>query len=120
MFDHVGIAVKDLQKSKEFYLKALAPLGLGVVLDFGVAVGFGHPGKPFFWIASGYDAAPVHLAFAAADQSQVDAFYEAAIAAGGKDNGKPGLRPQYHPGYYGAFIYDLDGNNVEAVFHKHL
>ena len=120
MFDHVGIGVQDLQKSKEFYVKALAPLGLGVTMDFGVALGIGTPEKPFFWIASGYKQAPVHLAFAAVNRAQVDAFYEAAIAAGAKDNGKPGLRPQYHPDYYGAFVYDLDGNNIEAVCHKPL
>ena len=120
MFDHVGISVKDLQRSKEFYLKALAPLGLSLIMDFEVALGIGSPNKPFFWIAAGQATAPVHLAFAAQDRSQVDAFYQAAMAAGGKDNGKPGLRPQYHPDYYGAFVIDLDGNNLEAVCHKPL
>lgn len=120
MFDHVGIGVKDLPKSKEFYLKALAPLGLSVIMDFEAALGIGSPGKPFFWISSGHAIAPVHLAFAADNRAQVDAFYEAALAAGGKDNGPPGLRAHYHPDYYGAFVYDLDGNNLEAVCHKPL
>ena len=120
MFDHIGIGVKDLEKSREFYVKALAPLGLGVTLDFGAALGIGKPDKPFFWIASGHANAPVHLAFRADTHAQVDAFYEAAIAAGAKDNGKPGIRPQYHPDYYGAFVIDLNGNNLEAVCHKPL
>jgi predicted lactoylglutathione lyase len=86
--------------------------------DFDVA-GLGSDGKPFFWLAGGGKTTPsVHIAFAADSRAEVDAFYQAAIAAGGKDNGKPGIRAQYHPTYYGAFVLDVDGHNVEAVCHK--
>jgi catechol 2,3-dioxygenase-like lactoylglutathione lyase family enzyme len=116
--DHIGLAVADIAKSKSFYQKALAPLGYEIVMDFGEAVGLGQPGKPDFWIAKGKAAAASHVAFAASKRAVVTAFYDAAIAAGGRDNGAPGLRPQYHPNYYGAFIIDPDGNNVEAVCHQ--
>ena len=114
MLDHIGLAVSDITKSKAFFQAALAPLGYTVLMDFGEAVGLGH-GRPDFWIASGTVSAKTHIAFIAANRATVKAFYDAAIAAGGKDNGAPGLRPQYHPDYYGAFVYDRDGNNIEAV-----
>lgn len=121
MIDHISLKTKDYAKSKAFYDKALAPLGYRAVMDFGEAAGYGDT-RPYFWIGSDKRSArsdgPVHVAFMAQDRKAVDAFYKAAIAAGGKDNGKPGLRPQYHPDYYGAFVFDPDGNNMEAVCHK--
>jgi catechol 2,3-dioxygenase-like lactoylglutathione lyase family enzyme len=125
MIDHIGMPVSDLARSTDFYLKTLAPLGIGMILQVsaeqtgnGAAVGFGAQGKPFFWIGEGEKmAGHIHVAFAATSRAGVDAFYQAAIAAGGKDNGAPGLRPHYHANYYGAFVLDPDGNNVEAVCH---
>jgi len=122
ILDHIGIQVTDVQKTKAFYEKALAPLGIAAMMDFGVAVGFGKGDKPEFWIGGLRGGAKktdvAHVAFIAESHALVDAFYEAAIAAGGQDNGKPGIRAQYHPTYYGAFVLDPDGNNVEAVCHK--
>jgi catechol 2,3-dioxygenase-like lactoylglutathione lyase family enzyme len=122
ILDHIGIPVTDVPTSRAFYEKALAPLGIAVMKDFGVAVGFGKRDKPDFWIGGlqgGSKKSNVaHVAFIAESRALVDAFYEAAIAAGGRDNGKPGIRPQYHPTYYGAFVLDPDGNNIEAVCHK--
>lgn len=125
MIDHTGVAVSNFAKSKEFYMKALAPLGYKLLMEFPAAVtkssdvaGFGEPPKPDFWINSGKPQVPhVHVAFKASSKEQVDQFYQAAIAAGGKDNGKPGPRPHYHENYYGAFVLDFDGHNIEAVFH---
>jgi len=126
MIDHVGIPVSDIARSTEFYLKALEPLGISIVREVsaeqtghGAAVGFGANFKPFFWIggAGGLGVGHVHVAFAAPSRAAVDAFYRAAITAGGKDNGKPGLRPHYHENYYGAFVLDFDGHNIEAVCH---
>jgi catechol 2,3-dioxygenase-like lactoylglutathione lyase family enzyme len=120
MLDHVGFNVQDYEASKRFYEQALAPLGHAIVLDFPDwrAVGFGSHGKPSFWVSQREPfGTGTHVAFTAPDHATVDAFYEAALAAGGKDNGPPGIREQYHPGYYGAFVHDLDGNNVEAVCH---
>lgn len=117
MIDHLGFAVKDLAASKAFYVGALAPLGYGVVMEFPGVVGLGANGKPDFWLSEGAPVTGLHVAFASADRKTVDAFHAAAIAAGGRDNGKPGLRPQYHPSYYGAFVFDPDGNNIEAVCH---
>lgn len=118
MIDHLGIGVSDLKHSREFYLAALAPLGYGIVKEFDEAVGFGANGKPSFWIENRQTTTPMHIAFTSNDRSGVDAFYQAAIEAGAQDNGKPGLRPIYHSDYYGAFVLDPDGNNVEAVCHK--
>jgi catechol 2,3-dioxygenase-like lactoylglutathione lyase family enzyme len=119
MFDHVGFPVRDAVKSRAFYTAALAPLGIGVVMEFPGWVGFGKLGRPQFWLGGkGAPPSGVHLAFAAATRADVDAFYDAAIAAGGRDNGGPGLRPDYHPNYYGAFVFDPDGHNVEAVCHS--
>jgi catechol 2,3-dioxygenase-like lactoylglutathione lyase family enzyme len=127
MIDHLGVSVADIAKSRNFYAIALAPLGFAVTKDFGVATGFGVKegyGKSVdlggeFWIAGGTAQTPrVHIAFSAENRAVVDAFYQAAIAAGGRDNGGPGLRPQYHPDYYAAFVLDPDGHNIEAVCHK--
>ena len=126
MLDHVTIAVADFERSRAFYQAALKPLGLSVVMAVtaeetgGEAyAGFGAAGKPFFWIGTG--AKPkggMHVAFTAGSRSEVDAFYHAALSAAGRDNGPPGLRPHYHADYYGAFVLDPDGNNIEAVCHK--
>ncbi|HWN67345.1 MAG TPA: VOC family protein [Haliangium sp.] len=118
MIDHIGVSVRDYTRSKEFYLAALAPLGYAVVMEFDGAVGLGEGGKPDLWIAAGGEVdKPTHIALRARDRKAVDAFYQAALAAGGKDNGAPGLRAHYHPSYYGAFVIDPDGNNLEAVCH---
>ena len=124
MLDHLGVSVSDLQRSKDFYEAALRPLGIGVMMEVGAEqtggdahVGFGAT-RPQFWIGTGRGAAAVHVAFAAENRAVVDAFHDAALAAGGRDNGGPGLRPHYHADYYGAFVLDPDGNNVEAVCHR--
>jgi catechol 2,3-dioxygenase-like lactoylglutathione lyase family enzyme len=118
MIDHLGLEVREYRRSKDFYLAALAPLGIELMMEFeGRIGGFGREGKPFFWLREGEPAAGIHVAFASPDSDTVDAFYSAAIGADGEDNGAPGPRPHYHPGYYGAFVRDPDGNNVEAVFH---
>jgi predicted lactoylglutathione lyase len=124
--DHINLSVSDFAAAKAFYAAALKPLGISILMEFPRAVtgscdfaGLGADGKPFFWlVASGKTTPGVHVAFAANSRAEVDAFYAAAIAAGGKDNGKPGIRAQYHPTYYGAFVLDADGHNVEAVCHK--
>ncbi len=123
MIDHTGITVADLPRALAFYDRALAALGIGRAMQFPdegepVGVGYGVNGKPFFWVgAQGAPSGPIHVAFAATDQAAVRAFHVAALAAGGVDNGAPGLRPDYHPGYYAAFVLDPDGNNIEAVNH---
>ncbi|KAJ3137973.1 hypothetical protein HDU90_001448 [Geranomyces variabilis] len=122
MIDHVSLPVTDMARSKAFYAAALAPLKYSILMDYGVAVGLGTDGKPDFWLGEAPDGSnpastPVHIALQGETRAVVDATYEAAIAAGGKDNGKPGLRPQYHPQYYGAFITDPDGHNFEIVNH---
>ena len=120
MIDHVGFGVTDYQRSKAFYEQALAPLGIALLMEpVAAAAGFGKDGKPFFWVETRGPASPgaVHVAFAAADRATVDAFHAAAVAAGGTDNGAPGVRAIYHPNYYGAYVLDPDGNNVEAVCH---
>ena len=119
MFDHIGVGVSNFESSKAFFLEALAPLGIGVVMEFPDAVGLGPPNKPAFWLSStSAKPAPLHLAFVAENHDRVDEFYRRAIAAGAKDNGPPGLRPQYHANYYAAFVIGPDGHNVEAVCHK--
>lgn len=120
MFDHVIVDVADLEDSREFYERALAPLGISVVMVFDDRYAFGgRSGKPQFWIAARArpSEAGVHLAFSAENRSAVDAFHRAAVAAGGADNGAPGPRAQYHPSYYGAFVLDRHGHNIEAVHH---
>jgi catechol 2,3-dioxygenase-like lactoylglutathione lyase family enzyme len=117
MIDHVVLGVADMATSRAFYERALAPLGVGVVLDLPGYVGFGDRGMPWFFIASREPTQRVHIAFAAPDRPTVDAFHEAALAAGAVDNGAPGPRPIYHQNYYGGFVLDPDGNNIEAVCH---
>ena len=118
MLDHVSLPVSKLEQSKRFYEEALSPLGYELIMEHHISgVGFGESAKPDFWIRQGAPGAAVHVAFASEDRATVDAFHEAAMAAGGRDNGGPGLRPEYHPSYYGAFVFDPDGNNIEAVCH---
>lgn len=119
MIDHIGIEVSDYERSKEFYAAALKPLDYAQLKEHGNHAGFGTGGKPDFWVTgSGNTTSPgVHVAFRAENRALVDAFYEAAIAAGGRDNGGPGVRDVYHPNYYGAFVLDPDGHNIEAVCH---
>jgi catechol 2,3-dioxygenase-like lactoylglutathione lyase family enzyme len=125
MIDHIGYPVTDFARSRAFYTAALAPLGYRLVMEVtneqtgghGEHAGFGAAG-PDFWIGTGKPASHgVHVAIRAANRSMVDAFHKAALAAGGTDNGAPGLRPHYHKDYYGAFVLDPDGNNLEAVCH---
>jgi catechol 2,3-dioxygenase-like lactoylglutathione lyase family enzyme len=121
MLDHVGFGVDDYERSKAFYEQALAPLGLSLLMEPLPGIGgFGEGQSPFFWIANRDPApqTPVHVAFTADSRDAVDAFHAAALAAGGTDNGAPGIRELYHPTYYGAYVLDPDGNNVEAVCHK--
>jgi catechol 2,3-dioxygenase-like lactoylglutathione lyase family enzyme len=119
VLDHIGVPVWDFERSKRFYAEALAPLGYELVMEHRISgVGFGRSGKPDFWIREGAPAATVHVAFAAGHRASVNAFHEAAVAAGGRDNGRPGPRPEYHRTYYGAYVLDPDGNNVEAVCHR--
>jgi catechol 2,3-dioxygenase-like lactoylglutathione lyase family enzyme len=121
MLDHVGFGVSDYARSKAFYEQALAPLGITLVLEPVPGVGgFGDQQKPYFWIDTRGTAAQqaVHVAFAVAERATVDAFHAAALAAGATDNGAPGIRELYHPNYYGAYVLDPDGNNIEAVCHK--
>lgn len=117
MIDHIGIPVADLDASVAFYTRALAPLGYELVMRREQFAGFGVAGKPEFWIAAGKPTDKMHVAFRARVRAEVRAFHDAAIAAGGKDNGPPGVRAIYHPSYYGAFVHDPDGHNVEAVCH---
>jgi catechol 2,3-dioxygenase-like lactoylglutathione lyase family enzyme len=118
MIDHLMVRVRDFERSKKFYLAALAPLGYSVIMEFPGMCGFGEQGKPDFWIAQSDQATPAHVAFAATSRKQVDEFHRAALAAGGEDNGPPGLRKDYHPHYYGAFVFDPDRHNIEVVIHK--
>ena len=123
MFDHLGLPVTDLEQARLFYEQALAPLGVKVVKTYpgavGLAAGRGRKDEQEFWLTVAEQApTPLHLAFAAADRARVDAFHRAAIAAGGRDNGAPGLRPQYHEHYYAAFVIGPDGHNLEAVCHQ--
>ncbi|HTW38039.1 MAG TPA: VOC family protein [Steroidobacteraceae bacterium] len=126
MIDHTGFAVTDLPTSKAFYVAALQPLGIKLLMEVtaeqtgaGAHAGFGVADQAFFWIGDhGSPRSGVHIAFTAETRRRVDQFYRAALNAGGKDNGAPGLRPHYHEHYYGAFVLDPDGNNIEAVCHK--
>lgn len=118
ILDHIGYNVRNFAASKAFYVQALAPLGIVVMMEGEGWAMMGRERKPQFWFgALGAPAAGIHLAFAAADRAQVRQFHAAALAAGGRDNGGPGLRLHYHPNYYGAFVIDSDGNNLEAVCH---
>jgi catechol 2,3-dioxygenase-like lactoylglutathione lyase family enzyme len=125
MIDHLSVVVSDYEKSKAFYRQALAPTGHSRVVELPAAdgrkasAGFCHDDGSDVWISQGTAIKPpIHLAFRVSTREAVDAFHQAAIAAGGKDNGAPGLRPQYHPNYYGAFVLDPDGHNIEAVCHE--
>lgn len=118
MLDHISLRVTDIARSKRFYEKALKPLGYALVMEFPEACGFGVGGKPDFWLAKSDKTVPTHVAFASPDRKTVAAFHAAALEAGAKDNGAPGPRPHYHQNYYGAFVLDPDGNNIEAVIHK--
>src|SRR5215813_3350409 len=112
MLDHIGLAVSNLSKSRQFYLVALAPLSIGIVMEVTeeqtgtyAGTGFGAGNKPFFWIGTGEQlSGPVHVAFTASSRAEVDAFYQAALSVGGRDNGAPGVRAHYHPNYYGTFV----------------
>lgn len=125
MIDHAGLKISDPDASRRFYDTALAPLGYRVLMELPgsvtggrVVLGYGVPPKPDFWVAQGMPETPrVHVAFRARTHAEVDAFYRAAISAGGRDNGPPGPRPHYHASYYGAFVLDPDGHNIEAVCH---
>jgi len=117
MIDHVGLRVSAFETGKRFYEAALAPLGYVVIMEVAGWCGLGAAGKPDFWITGGEPTRSLHVAFQTATRATVDAFYKAALAAGGRDNGAPGSRPHYHPHYYGAFVLDPDGNNVEVVCH---
>ena len=129
LFDHISLTVSDYARSRAFYEKALAPLGIAPIKEIGESAGFGREGEADdFWVGKGPASfqkpgdlapiTPVHVAFVARDRAQVRAFHAAALAAGGRDFGGPGVRPEYHPGYYGAFVLDPDGHNIEAVCHR--
>jgi catechol 2,3-dioxygenase-like lactoylglutathione lyase family enzyme len=125
MIDHIGFPVSDYPRAKDFYAKALAPLGYTLIMEVqqneqdAPAAGFGKGGKPDFWIGGeGGLGKAIHIAILADSRTEVDAFYQAAMAVGAKDNGPPGVRAHYHPNYYGAFVLDPDGHNIEAVCHK--
>jgi catechol 2,3-dioxygenase-like lactoylglutathione lyase family enzyme len=127
IIDHMSVNVRDFDKSKNFYMKALAPLGITLAMEYKHFAGFGRGGKPEFWTSAGPTdfqkeehlrfITPGHVCFAAQSRAEVDAFYRAALEAGGRDNGAPGIRAHYHANYYGAFVIDPDGHNIEAVFH---
>ena len=126
MIDHIGFPVSDYERSKAFYARAFAPLGYRLVMEIGAerteskspAAGFGADGKPDFWIGGeGGLNGVIHVAIVVKNREIVDEFHRAALAAGGRDNGPPGLRPHYHANYYGAFVLDPDGHNIEAVCH---
>lgn len=127
MLDHVGFAVTDAERSRRFYEQALAPLGISLIMSVtpeqtesgGSAHGFGSDGRPYFWIGDNERVGEgTHVAFMAGSRADVDAFHKAALGAGGRDNGAPGIRAHYHPTYYGAFVLDPDGHNIEAVCHR--
>lgn len=117
MIDHMGIQVADLDASVAFFTRALAPLGYALVIRFEGVAGFGADGNTDFWLSTGKPIDKLHVAFRAKGRAEVRAFHAAALAAGGTDNGAPGVREIYHPDYYGGFVRDLDGHNVEAVCH---
>ncbi|MCX4163470.1 MULTISPECIES: VOC family protein [Paraburkholderia] len=125
MIDHTGVTVSDYSKSLAFYTAALGAIGIVKIMEIPASVtgdtdvaGFGPPGKAEFWIGRGTpNHPPIHIAFRVDSRAAVDAFYQAAIAVGARDNGAPGIRAYYHPDYYGAYVLDPDGHNIEAVCH---
>lgn len=117
ILDHLTLPVADFEASKQFYRQALAPLGIGIVVELDRVAAFGRDGKGELWLACAPAQPPLHIAFAARSRAEVDAFHAAALSAGARDNGAPGLRPDYGPNYFGAFLIDGDGNNIEAVCH---
>ena len=118
ILDHIGVAVRDFARSSTFFRRSLAPLGIQTVLEGEGWAMLGKDGRPEFWIGvHGIPPGPIHIAFTAESREQVRAFHRAALAAGGRDNGAPGIRAKYHPDYYGAFVFDPDGHNIEAVCH---
>jgi catechol 2,3-dioxygenase-like lactoylglutathione lyase family enzyme len=119
MIAHTGLAVRDFAAATGFYEKALAPLGYAAKMQADDAAGFNDGKNTDFWIGESEAVEPTHVAFEAKNKEQVEAFYRAALAAGGRDNGRPGYRKQYWPGYYAAFVYDLDGHNIEAVWYDY-
>jgi catechol 2,3-dioxygenase-like lactoylglutathione lyase family enzyme len=119
IIDHIGLAVSDYHASRDFFCRALAPLGIELIIEVKDWAGLGRSGKPEFWFGMHTQKQhPLHIAFVAENRGQVRAFYAAALAAGGRDNGPPGVRAQYHSDYYGAFVIGPDGHNVEAVCHR--
>ena len=118
MLDHIVIPVFDLRRAKTFYTPALASIGAAPLMEFPGTIGYGRDRMPSFWLREDAAVAPAHVAFTCADRASVEAFHTAAVAAGGRDNGGPGLREIYHPSYYGAFVLDPDGHNIEAVCHS--
>ena len=119
MIAHTGVGVRDFEAAKRFYEKALAPLGYTAKMQVDDAAGFNDGKNTDFWIGRSDSVEPMHVAFEAKNKNEVEGFYRAALAAGGKDNGRPGYRPQYWAGYYAAFVYDLDGHNIEAVWYDY-
>jgi catechol 2,3-dioxygenase-like lactoylglutathione lyase family enzyme len=119
MIAHTGFGVRDFKAAKRFYERALAPLGYTAKMEGDEATGFNDGKNTDFWIGQSETVEPAHVAFEAKNKDEVEGFYRAALAAGGKDNGAPGYRPQYWPGYYAAFVYDLDGHNIEAVWYDY-
>ena len=119
IIDHIGLAVSDYDASRKFFCQALAPLGIELIVEMLGWAGLGRSGKPEFWFGAHADKQrPLHIAFLAENRHQVRAFHAAALAAGGTDNGPPGIRLHYHANYYGAFVIGPDGHNVEAVCHQ--
>lgn len=119
MIAHIGVLVKNYKRAKVFYEKVLATVGYRLNMEFGEAAGFMEGGETSFWIVEKKKRAPMHIAFGAKNKKQVQNFHRAALAAGAKDNGKPGYRVEYWPGYYAAFVLDADGNNLEAVWYDY-
>jgi catechol 2,3-dioxygenase-like lactoylglutathione lyase family enzyme len=120
LIDHIGVGVRDYEESRAFYARALAPLGIELVAEVDAdnrAAGFGREGRDDFWIHEGRPLGRMHVAFNAVSSEQVDGFHSEAVAAGGRDNGAPGVRPEYSDTYYAAYVLDPNGNNIEAVFH---
>ena len=118
MIEHMSLPVTAYKKAKEFYIKTLKPLGYKLNMEYGEAAGFMEGGHTSFWIVARPKSSKLHIAFRAKSRDAVKAFYKAALAAGARDNGKPGLRKDYSPDYYAAFVLDADHNNIEAVCFK--